>query len=88
MTESQGLWDLYSEAHYIYGFDRHILMDRESFDKALSSYNPWITDREPTREDGDEDNGLIECWDGDMCITTEPTLTRGRPWRKIVKPKI
>jgi hypothetical protein len=26
----------------------------EDFLKAIDDYSPWVTDREPTREDGDE----------------------------------
>ena len=88
MTEAQRLWDYYSQKMW----NEHStwdVMDEEAFNKAISDYNPWITDREPTREDGDE-RGMLEVWD-EVARVSRPSFVstvNGRPFRKIVKPKI
>ena len=88
MSESQRLWDEHSYEGPKGAFTVGRMMDFEDFERALSSYNPWITDREPTREDGDE-NMNVECWAGDRrTVTMKLYDVTGRPWRKIVKPKI
>ena len=84
MTESQRLWDEHS--HYEVQVDGRT-MDFENLERALADYNPWITDREPTPEDGDAFE-CVEYWDG-ISTRTEKLYFKpeGRPWRKIVKPK-
>jgi hypothetical protein len=40
-------------AEYYSDFGAEKVMTKADFLKALPEYNPWVMDREPTREDGD-----------------------------------
>ena len=57
MTEAQRLWDEHSH-EVTNARDTYRLMNESNFIEAIASYNPWITDRVPKREDGD-DNGWV-----------------------------
>ena len=87
MNEAQRLWAIHHE-HIEPGEIGTPAMFYEDFLKAIDDYNPWITDREPTREDGDAFE-CVEFWDG-VATRTEKLYFKpeGRPWRKILKPKI
>ena len=87
MTEAQRLWDYYSQKMW----NEHStwdVMDEEAFNKAISDYNPWITNRGPTREDA---NASEEVWvlSGGFVLSRFYMLVQsGTPWMKIIKPKI
>ena len=56
MTESQRLWEKYSKDQnrcFECGGSGFEYIEREDLDALLSDYSPWISDREPTVEDGD-----------------------------------
>jgi hypothetical protein len=85
---AEQLWEKYSyiqkeEDGYSIG-----VMIKTDFLTALSSYNPWVTDRQPTVEDGDS-NGYVEIWNTIYELTSTvkyDVVNIHTPWRKIIKP--
>ena len=96
MNEAHRLWDENSREIWVGDGPIDIMLEKDFID-FFSKYNPWITDREPTREEWAEGNGAVEIWvepdpdfpdDIGYCDTVFHGDVYGRPWRKIVKPKI
>jgi len=92
MNEAQRLWDLHRGMYISDDLD---LMDTEvmtkaSFYAALSDYSPFITDREPTREDGNHYGDIIIRWspNGDGiydCDVINYSEWAGSEWMRIPK---
>ena len=51
MNEAHRLWDENSREIWVGDGPIDIMLEKDFID-FFSKYNPWITDREPTREDG------------------------------------
>ena len=59
MTEAQRLWGIHQDIAEVVKGRPLSAMSKQAFEAALSDYSPWVTDREPTREDGDENHEVF-----------------------------